>query len=69
MSLLFKGTGSEGLLTPGWLRKVSVRYLQIIPEGDGQHLPSSSQVGLLAFTWWYCFKPSGEGKRRIHLAP
>ena len=53
----------------GWLRKMNVRYLQNIPEGDAQHIASSSQVRLLAFTWQNCFKLAGEGKRGVYLAP
>ena len=54
---------------PGWLRKMSVRYLENIPEGNAQHIASSSQVRLLVFAWQNCFKPAGEGNTRVYLVP
>ena len=48
---------------------MGVWYLQNILEGDALHIASSSQVRPLAFTLRNCFKPAGEGKRQIYLAP
>ena len=50
----------NGLSLPGWLRKMSIQYLQNIPQG---------QVQLLAFTWQNHLEQAGEWAKGKKLAP
>ena len=60
----------NGLSLPGWLRKLSVRYLQNIPQVKrNSSLTTDSQVQLVAFTWRNCLEQTGEWEKGEKLAP